>query len=63
MTKRSSTGCPRQRHAWEGRPMLDLAQVTDLHLVEPDHANRTGSEWQRLHYLSVGRRVDAAGAA
>jgi Icc protein len=39
--------------------MLDLAQVTDLHLVERDHASRTGSDWQRLHYLSAGRRIDA----
>jgi Icc protein len=39
--------------------MLDLAQVTDLHLVEREHSTRTGSEWQRLQYLSAGRRIDA----
>lgn len=39
--------------------MLDLAQVTDLHLVERDHGSRTGGDWQRLHYLSAGRRIDA----
>jgi 3',5'-cyclic-AMP phosphodiesterase len=38
--------------------MFELAQVTDLHLVERDHARRTGAEWQRLHYLSAGRRID-----
>lgn len=40
--------------------MFDLAQVTDLHLVEPGHARRTGAEWQRLKYLSAGRRIDSA---
>jgi 3',5'-cyclic AMP phosphodiesterase CpdA len=45
----------------EGRRMFDLAHVTDLHLVEMDHARRTGTEWQRLHYLSAGRRIDAEG--
>lgn len=39
--------------------MLDLAHVTDLHLVESDHASRRGVEWQRLHYVSAGRRIDA----
>jgi Icc protein len=39
--------------------MFDLAQVTDLHLVEREHATRTGSDWQRLQYLSAGRRIDA----
>jgi Icc protein len=39
--------------------MHDLAQVTDLHLVERDHASRTGSDWQRLHYLSAARKIDA----
>jgi 3',5'-cyclic AMP phosphodiesterase CpdA len=38
--------------------MFELAQVTDLHLVEREHARRTGTEWQRLHYLSAGRRID-----
>jgi 3',5'-cyclic AMP phosphodiesterase CpdA len=38
--------------------MFDLAQVTDLHLVERDHARRTGTEWKRLHYLSALRRID-----
>jgi len=40
--------------------MLDLAHVTDLHLVERDHRNRTGSDWQRLQYLSAGRTIDFA---
>jgi 3',5'-cyclic AMP phosphodiesterase CpdA len=39
--------------------MLDLAHVTDLHLVESDHERRRGVEWQRLHYVSAGRRIDA----
>jgi Icc protein len=39
--------------------MLELAQLTDLHLVERDHGSRTGSDWQRLQYLSAGRRIDA----
>src|SRR5262245_38212275 len=38
--------------------MLDLAHVTDLHLVERDHRDRTGSDWQRLQYLSAGRAID-----
>lgn len=41
--------------------MFDLAHVTDLHLVEREHARRTGADWQRLHYLSAGRRIDADG--
>jgi 3',5'-cyclic-AMP phosphodiesterase len=39
--------------------MLDLAQVTDLHLVEYEHGRRTGTDWQRLQYLSAGRKIDA----
>jgi 3',5'-cyclic-AMP phosphodiesterase len=40
--------------------MLDLAHVTDLHLVESNHAQRRGADWQRLYYLNVGRAVDPA---
>lgn len=39
--------------------MLDLAHVTDLHLVEYQHSRRTGTDWQRLQYLSAGRKIDA----
>lgn len=38
--------------------MFDLAQVTDLHLVEREHGSRAGSDWQRLQYLSAGRKID-----
>src|SRR5688572_2232868 len=40
--------------------MLDLAHVTDLHLVEKDHEKRRGTDWQRLQYLSAGRSIDFA---
>jgi 3',5'-cyclic-AMP phosphodiesterase len=40
--------------------MLDLAHVTDLHLVERGHRNRTGAEWHRLQILSAGRTIDYA---
>jgi Icc protein len=58
MTNRSSTDCTSQRRRAERPAMFDLAQVTDLHLVERDHGSRTGTEWQRLQYLSAGRRID-----
>ena len=41
--------------------MFDLAHVTDLHLVEREHAKRTGSCRHRLRFLSAGRRLDAEG--
>ena len=39
--------------------MLDLAHITDLHLVEHNHARRRGMERHRLRYLSAGRPIDA----
>ena len=39
--------------------MFDLAHVTDLHLLERNHRERSGLPWQRLHYLSAGRPLDA----
>jgi 3',5'-cyclic-AMP phosphodiesterase len=40
--------------------MLDLAHVTDLHLVERRHRDRTGADWHRLQMLSVGRTIEYA---
>lgn len=41
--------------------MFDLAHVTDMHLVEPNYRARSGSDLQRLYYLSTGRRIDTEG--
>lgn len=40
--------------------MVRVAQLSDLHLVEPDHAARRGVKSWRLAYLSAHRRLDAA---
>jgi 3',5'-cyclic AMP phosphodiesterase CpdA len=39
--------------------MLRIAHLSDLHLVEPDHALRRGLAQRRLSYLTFGRPVDA----
>jgi 3',5'-cyclic AMP phosphodiesterase CpdA len=39
--------------------MIRIAHLSDLHLVEPDHAARRGLLQRRLAYLTFGRPVDA----
>lgn len=40
--------------------MTRIAHLTDLHLVEPAHAERRGPAQRRLAWLTLGRPVDAA---
>ena len=40
--------------------MTQIAHLSDLHLLEPDHADRQGVARRRLAYLTVGRPNDAA---
>jgi Icc protein len=39
--------------------MTQIAHLSDLHLLEPDHAARQGEARRRLAYLTVGRPNDA----
>jgi 3',5'-cyclic AMP phosphodiesterase CpdA len=38
--------------------MTVIAHITDVHLVEPEHAARTGTDRARLSYLSFGRPIN-----
>ncbi len=40
--------------------MTQIAHLSDLHLLEPDHADRRGEARRRLAYLTLGRPNDAA---
>ncbi len=40
--------------------MTQIAHLSDLHLLEPDHADRRGEARRRLAYLTVGRPNGAA---
>lgn len=40
--------------------MSRIAHVSDLHLLEPEHRNRSGQSRWRLQYLSAKRRLDSA---
>lgn len=39
--------------------MTRIAQLSDVHILEPDHARREGRARWRVRYLNLGRRLDA----